>query len=453
MIKVSIIVPVYNVEQYLNHCLESMVNQTLNDIEIILIDDASTDNSRLIMRDYERKYPEKINCIYSSINKKQGAARNKGIHAAKGEYILFVDSDDYIATNVCEEMYNSAIENNADIVYCDFYSHYLQEDKLEYDTLVSENMTGIMTKDKQRAMFFVRHAPWGKLIRKTIITDNGLYFPENIFWEDRATVPFYNLYAGKTAHIAEALYFYVIREDSTCSMHNSTHHFDAAKAALILFDRFHRSLFYQEYAEEINMLFLVYFYSKTLDYVLERFDEIPLHYLEYLRDTMHEKYPGYRNNYYYKRMPEMITYTYLEINDESPVKLKEMIEKDGFADRKEYIPYYETYKEEIYRLIDDCGGFEEIGIFGAGKKAVDFLKVCAIDGHRPKAVYDNNSALWGKRLQTGNLVYNFSEYTEYTQTILVISKNLYSQIEKQIRAANPNIRVIGLDLFLQFGLQ
>ena len=114
-LKVSIIVPVYNSERYLRDCLESLLNQTLTELEIILVDDASTDKSFEIMAEYKSQYP-KIKIFKSEQNKGQGASRNIGMSLVTGEYIGFLDSDDYVAPTMYENLYNSAKENNADIV-------------------------------------------------------------------------------------------------------------------------------------------------------------------------------------------------------------------------------------------------------------------------------------------------------------------------------------------------
>ena len=115
-IKVSVIIPVYNVEPYLKECLNSIINQTLKDIEIICIDDCSTDNSYQILEEYSKK----DNRIIILKNEKNtggpSTARNKGIDLAKGDYLYFIDSDDYIENNFLEEMYNTAKEYNTDIV-------------------------------------------------------------------------------------------------------------------------------------------------------------------------------------------------------------------------------------------------------------------------------------------------------------------------------------------------
>lgn len=117
-LKMSIIIPCYNEECYIEKCLESVVNQTLSDIEIIVIDDGSTDDTVLICDEYEYKYPNKVKVIHQE-NAGQGKARNVGLSIAKGEYIGFVDADDWVDYRMFEKLYNHAKKYDADITFCD----------------------------------------------------------------------------------------------------------------------------------------------------------------------------------------------------------------------------------------------------------------------------------------------------------------------------------------------
>ena len=112
--QISVIIPVYNVEQYLSKCLESIINQTLQDIEIICINDGSTDNSLQILEEYAQKDSRMI--VINQENQGVGVARNKGLEIARGDYIWFVDSDDYVERNGLDYVYEKSKENNADIV-------------------------------------------------------------------------------------------------------------------------------------------------------------------------------------------------------------------------------------------------------------------------------------------------------------------------------------------------
>ncbi|HFU4376843.1 TPA: glycosyltransferase family 2 protein [Streptococcus suis] len=118
MPKVSIIIPVYNTEQYIGECIESILKQTLTDIELILIDDCSTDHSLTVLKSYADK-DQRIRLVESAVNTGVGEARNKGIELATGEYIAFVDSDDFVKEDMFEKLYAQAIKNQADLVLCD----------------------------------------------------------------------------------------------------------------------------------------------------------------------------------------------------------------------------------------------------------------------------------------------------------------------------------------------
>lgn len=203
-IKVSIIVPVYNAEQYLEKCLDSLVNQTLKDIEIILINDGSPDNSEVIIKKYLKiynniKYIKKDNGGVSS-------ARNEGLKHVQGEYIGFVDSDDYVKIDMFEKMYNKIIKDKSDIIICDMV--YELNGKDISDTNFKD--FGILNKNEAMLMYldnsYFRAHPVNKIYKKELFT--GITFPEGEVFEDPAT--FYKLLhkSNKISFINEKLYFY-----------------------------------------------------------------------------------------------------------------------------------------------------------------------------------------------------------------------------------------------------
>ena len=127
MVKVSIVVPVYNVEKYLRKCLNSLVGQTLKEIEIIVVNDGSTDGSQKIIDEFVDNYPGKIKCLIKE-NGGLSDARNYGMPYCSGEYIGFVDSDDYVDTKMYELLYTNAKANRSDMVTCDYYMVYGNND-------------------------------------------------------------------------------------------------------------------------------------------------------------------------------------------------------------------------------------------------------------------------------------------------------------------------------------
>lgn len=176
--KVSVIVPVYNVEPYLDKCLNTLVNQTLKKIEIIIVNDGSKDNSEKIIEKYLKKYPEKIKYIKKA-NGGLSSARNEGLKYASGEYIGFVDSDDYVSLNTFNLMYKKAKEKNFDLVVCNL--NYVYETKTK---MVSAGLDKDLENEDEvkKNIVFLYPAVWNKLYKKEIL--DSLKFKEGIWYED-----------------------------------------------------------------------------------------------------------------------------------------------------------------------------------------------------------------------------------------------------------------------------
>ena len=176
---ISVIVPVYNVEKYIEKCLKSLVEQTLKNIEIIIVTDGSTDNSKKIISKFAEKYSNIK--YYEKTNGGLSSARNYGIKYANGEYVAFLDSDDYVEKNLYELMYKKALQENSDMVECDFIWEYY-----------GKNGEIVKTKKDKRKKFktlnqYVKNArvvAWNKLIKKQIIDDFNIRFPEGLIYED-----------------------------------------------------------------------------------------------------------------------------------------------------------------------------------------------------------------------------------------------------------------------------
>lgn len=210
MTKISIIVPVYNVYDYLERCLNSLVKQTLKDIEIIIVNDGSTDNSEEIINKFQKKYPTKIKSLKKE-NGGQASARNLGLKEAKGEYIGYVDSDDYIDLSMYEKMYYYAKKKDYDIVMCGMYYSYTDHDD---KTLLYNRTKKLTSKDYINSP----PSPWNKIYKRELLIKNSFSFPEGIIYEDLAVVPSLGIYTDKIGYLNEALYYYIQREGSTMKL-------------------------------------------------------------------------------------------------------------------------------------------------------------------------------------------------------------------------------------------
>lgn len=207
---ISIIVPVYNTEKYIERCLDSIMKQDYPNFEVILVNDGSTDESRIIIQKYKEKY-KNISYIKQE-NKGVGAARNAGIKVAKGDYISFVDSDDYISKDFIETMMKSLQQNNSDIAECIFYLKYKDSDKVEYfknDNCIydTESYLEQYILDWKSSLF------WNKIFKSELI-DNLRFKKERRCIDDEFFTYKAILKAHKISRINEPFYYYRQRKSS-----------------------------------------------------------------------------------------------------------------------------------------------------------------------------------------------------------------------------------------------
>ncbi len=211
-IKVSVIVPVYNTEKYLKECLDSLVNQTLEDIQIVIVDDGSTDSSADIIAEYKEKYPQKITAIRQE-NGGQGKARNVAFGYCEGEYIGFLDSDDYAKLEMFEKMYVAAKSEDADFVACGYTNFCIENNEI---IIIDEYKIGAIQYNPPKLLLFnAEAAPWIHLYKKSVIKDNCLRFPEGVIHEDTALYANSVLYINRIVHIEETLVMHRKHKDST----------------------------------------------------------------------------------------------------------------------------------------------------------------------------------------------------------------------------------------------
>ena len=225
--KVSVVIPVYNVKKYLPACIDSLVNQTLEGIELIFVDDCSPDGSWDILQQYHDRFPEKIIAIKSDVNLRQGGARNIGIKAASAHYIGFADSDDLVLPEMFQKLYDSAVASNADVTFCKCSA--IEEDfdlkknnQLSYKPFVQWNskLLGLQDKylddrDRTSLMAYEVGGVYCGLWKKNLIIDNECFFPEHVRWEDNYWAAFIKTCLQKVHFIDEVLYLYRQRQSST----------------------------------------------------------------------------------------------------------------------------------------------------------------------------------------------------------------------------------------------
>ena len=213
-VKISVIIPVYNTEKFLERCLNSVLNQTLRDIEIIVVNDGSRDNSLEIIK----KFKENDNRIVLLDEQNGGSsfARNKGLEVSKGKYFYFIDSDDYLEENTMfEEVYNKCEKDNLDMVVFDYYNDFGNRKECVKNIEVSD---GILINKEDYIKDLIKNrcgiSIWGKLVKKDIFIENNIKFPENIFMgEDLLTSLKLVFFSKKIGKLNKAFYNYVQHEN------------------------------------------------------------------------------------------------------------------------------------------------------------------------------------------------------------------------------------------------
>lgn len=297
MVEVSIIVPIYNTEKYLRRCLDSLVGQTLKELEIILVDDGSTDNSSQIMREYECKYQGRVK-VYSKENGGQATARNLGIQRSNGKYIGFVDSDDYVDTNMFEVMYQAAKRDDADMVECHY--RYLYEEgkrRKEYRT------RGDIRQYKDQKDMFINPqvSPWNKLYRREILMHKGLDFPEGLIYEDTAfyikTIP----YVQKERYVNEHFVYYFLRGSSTMNANRSQKVGNIFPVLENILSFYKTNHFYETYYEELEYFCVKILLCSSLSRIGRIQDKkIAKELYKTTFSFIQDNFPRYKKNRYFK---------------------------------------------------------------------------------------------------------------------------------------------------------
>lgn len=327
--KTTIIIPVYNTEQYLYQCLNSVITQTLREIEIIIVNDASTDNSFKIIKEFQ-EIDLRIKVITFKVNKGLSIARNTAIDLAKGKYIFFLDSDDWLEPYALETVYNKAIKTNAEIVMFGFENHYNINEN-------TRQVTSVLPSYKEDDPNFFKYflvqrkgftaTAWTYLYSKKLLVDNAIYFTEGIYFED---VPFTMqvFYYTQKVSVVNNLHLYnyrVMRENSITKSLNKKKIEDLYSAHLFLKDFLIKKEVFKKYEKE----YLVRFYTSCVRYSFRQ-------YLLMRSNESDEELDGFMRDF---RKSDIMALNRINILKEYAIEL----------DKEE--SYFEKYLSDIYRFL------------------------------------------------------------------------------------------------------
>lgn len=288
---ISVIVPIYNTEKYLDKCLKSLIEQTIKDIEIICVNDGTTDNSQLIVDKYVKKYPQ----IIKSYIKENGGlsdARNYGIKKAKGKYIGFVDSDDWVEKNMFEDMLKYAESNNLDIVVCDTIMEYSDHSEILKSNLHYSN-------DDIRNYIIAYPMACTRIIKKELLTNEYL-FTKGIFYEDLCLTPTFVNKTNKIGFLEKPLYHYLQRDSSIMNQKEfNPKLLDIEVVLNNVSNSFTKNKNIEKYFQEIEFLYITHLLrSTTIRFLSYKNSEEEL---TKLIQKMKEKFPDWNKNIYFKQ--------------------------------------------------------------------------------------------------------------------------------------------------------
>lgn len=301
-IKLSIIVPVYNMaaDGKLEYCLESLVKQTVKGYEIIAVDDCSTDNSFEILKAYEKDYPDRFRAIHSEVNKHQGGAKNIGLKASKGEWIGFIDSDDWITDNMYERLIQRAEETGADLVGCDYC--LTGEHSMKVGQVVPNNkagQSGVLNDEKKRSLILDGGSLVVKIFKRSMIIENELWFPEDIFYEDNALGNSYLILAKHFEYIEEPLYYYYQHDASTVHTISVKRCEDRMEAGRLMLEEAKRHDYFEDFKPELEYSFTLLFYINTLFTYMAGVNKTRYGFVKAMGKEMKNTFPKFQNNSYY----------------------------------------------------------------------------------------------------------------------------------------------------------
>lgn len=301
--KLSIIVPVYNMaaDGKLAYCMDSLVNQTISDYEIVAVDDCSTDDSLAVLKGYEQRFPDKVHVIHSGVNKHQGGAKNIGLRAAKGEWIGFIDSDDWIAPDMYERLIGRAKETGADVVGCDYC--LTEEHSMKVGQIVPNNkssQSGLLDSDKRRSLILDGGSLVVKIFKRSMILEKELWFPENIFYEDNAVGNSYLVLAKHFEYIEEPMYYYYQHDTSTVHTFSEKRCEDRMDAGRLMLQEAKRHGYYEEFVPELEYSFTLLFYINTLFTYMAGVNRKKYGFVRSMGKEMKRTFPDFEKNPYYQ---------------------------------------------------------------------------------------------------------------------------------------------------------
>ena len=303
--EISIVIPCYQVERYLDRCLQSLAEQTLglSKLQLILVDDASTDRTGRKLDWWQAKYPDSVEVIHLKENRRQGGARNAGLLAAMADTVGFVDSDDWVDADMYRILLEKQKEKNYDFVHC--YAKRTGDTREKGNKNRCKDVEMTVGNEEERKEFLLYRFPsgiWGSLFSASFLRSFAQPFPEHMAYEDNYWMAVLKMYAKSCLIVGQELYYYYVNPQSTILASGSVRHLDRLVIEEKKLDWYEENGFFKAYAQEIEYVFLKMYYINSLHTFFARFENVTGLPFDRMKKTVLKRFPNYRNNRYLSRL-------------------------------------------------------------------------------------------------------------------------------------------------------
>ena len=302
MIKVSVIMPAYNVEEYIEKSIRSVMGQTYKDLELIVVNDASTDGTWNVICALMDEYGDRMRGINLEENIRQGGARNRAIREARGEYLVFVDSDDWVEPDMVEGFVSAIESENADLAGTSKYYVY----HLDGRTVETEANSGFKRlceedpdMEPRKKYFLTVGGVWRNIFRRDIVINNDIWFPEGVSYEDNYFVTLYLAYVNKYVSVDKAFYYY--RQTPFGTLHRKDlSQLNRTVVEKLLYDAIRSRGLYDSLADEYEFLCVKRWYIATMSVYSVRLGKRGMRYAKEMAKEFKRYFPKYKKNKYIK---------------------------------------------------------------------------------------------------------------------------------------------------------
>lgn len=436
--KVSVIVPVFNSKKYLYPCMESIVSQTLEDIQIICVDDGSTDGSLDTLNEYRRKYSN----FFVMQTKHSGAAeaRNKGMLEAQGEYVIFLDSDDVFENDMLEALYNCAKTFDADVSVCEFDSEFCKHSDRYLESALEKYMKQYSIKPFKVSelpicgLLFWSTAPWNKMCKKDFLIENNIYFQDlksanDIYFSNKLL-----LLADKIIHTKSFKSMIHYREDIEEQISKKRSFEDV----YVAFEKVYRDILKNGMIESVYAHYCIEAFNHIVSIILKSDDEKGGKYYNFFSDSgmkvigleqKHGNFGAYEEFFEcFKDLP----YESKWFQNSKMVELQ--------------------LKQKGLNEIRSMCQINRVAVWGAGMRGRAILKLFYENEIYLEGVIDNDKVKQGNII-CGYVIQPYLEISERTDVVIVANKGNFSSVCREIKLSKKKIKIIPLFAYFESELK